>query len=111
MAFTKGQSGNPGGRPRKSAEQLEIERLAREHGPNAIKRLAHWMDSDNPKASISACQVLLNRGYGAPDVSINSTVTHELGSLSDADLAAEIQREVARLASGGEVAPHSEKLH
>lgn len=63
MAFKKGQSGNPGGRPK---EDDEIKRLARTHGPDALKRLAWWLKSDNPKASVSAAQVLLDRGYGKP---------------------------------------------
>jgi hypothetical protein len=61
MAFQKGQSGNPGGRPK---ENNEVKELARQHGPEAIERLVYWMKSDNAKASVSACNVLLDRGYG-----------------------------------------------
>lgn len=61
MAFQKGKSGNPGGRPK---ENDEVKRLAREHGPAAIKRLAEWLVSDNAKASVAAASVLLDRGYG-----------------------------------------------
>ena len=63
MKFQKGQSGNPGGRPKESDE---VKVLAREHGPKAIAKLAEWMESDNPKASVSAAQALLDRGYGKP---------------------------------------------
>ncbi len=63
MPFKPGQSGNPNGRPRISGVIAE---LARQHGPEAIKRLAHWMSSDNPKASIAASNALLDRGYGRP---------------------------------------------
>lgn len=63
MAFKKGQSGNPGGRPK---EDDEIKRLAREKGPDAIKRLAEWMASDNAKASVAASQAILDRGFGKP---------------------------------------------
>lgn len=63
MAFVKGQSGNPSGRPK---EDNEVKRLARSHSKAAIKRLAFWLKSDNPKASVSAAQVLLDRGYGKP---------------------------------------------
>jgi hypothetical protein len=61
MKFQKGQSGNPGGRPKASDD---VKELAREHGPGAIAKLAEWMSSDNPKASVSAAQALLDRGYG-----------------------------------------------
>ena len=63
MAFKKGQSGNPGGRPKESDE---VKSLARKHSKDAIKRLVAWMASDNPKASVSASQAILDRAYGKP---------------------------------------------
>src|SRR5215467_5572732 len=61
--FQKGQSGNPGGRPKEIAE---VKELAREHMPAAIEALASIMN--NPKASdaarFSAASALLDRGYG-----------------------------------------------
>lgn len=63
MGFKKGQSGNPGGRPK---EAPEVKALAREHSADAIKRLAYWMRSDDPRASVAASQALLDRGYGKP---------------------------------------------
>ena len=38
--FQKGVSGNPGGRPRKTPEQKEIEELARSKSKAAVLRLA-----------------------------------------------------------------------
>lgn len=61
MAFKKGKSGNPGGRPK---ENKEVQALAREYTEDAIARLVHWMKSDNAKASVSASNVLLDRGWG-----------------------------------------------
>src|SRR5205823_2700503 len=58
-AFKPGQSGNPGGRPR---ELKEVREAAREHTAEAIERLAHWMRSDDPRASPAAAQALLDRG-------------------------------------------------
>jgi len=63
MPFVKGKSGNPGGRPK---ENDEVKRLARKHSKAAIARLKFWMESDNPKASVSAAQALLDRGHGKP---------------------------------------------
>lgn len=61
MPFEKGKSGNPGGRPKENAE---VRKLAREHTSEAIKRLVDWMRSDNAKASVSAANALLDRGWG-----------------------------------------------
>lgn len=63
MPFKKGQSGNPGGRPKENAD---VRRLAREHTAEAVNRLVAWMRSDSAKASVSAAQALLDRGWGKP---------------------------------------------
>lgn len=63
MPFEKGKSGNPGGRPKESAE---VKALAREHGPAAIKKLAELMNCGNPRTEVAAAQALLDRGYGKP---------------------------------------------
>jgi Family of unknown function (DUF5681) len=59
--FVKGRSGNPGGRPK---ENEEVKELARTYTEQAIKRLAHWMKSDDAKASVAACNALLDRAWG-----------------------------------------------
>lgn len=59
--FQPGRSGNPGGRPK---ELGEVKELARAHTVAAIQRLAEWMLSDNPKASVAAASILLDRGWG-----------------------------------------------
>lgn len=61
--FQKGKSGNPGGRPKAEGEVRE---LAKKHTAEAVERLVHWMRSENPKASPSACVALLDRAWGKP---------------------------------------------
>lgn len=61
MAFEKGQSGNPGGRPKENAE---IKALARQYGPEAIERLAALMRGEDERVAAAASQALLDRGYG-----------------------------------------------
>lgn len=59
--FKKGQSGNPGGRPKDLAK---VKELAQEHTVEAIERLAFWMRSNDPKASVAAANALLDRAWG-----------------------------------------------
>jgi hypothetical protein len=77
MAFVKGQSGNPGGRPK---EDGEVKALARQFGPEAVLRLAELMRGDNPKVAVSAANALLDRGYGKP------TQTNEVTAVVEATL-------------------------
>jgi hypothetical protein len=62
-AWKRGQSGNPGGRPKVSAE---IRDLARVHGAHAIERLVALMHSKNESVAVRAAEALLDRGYGRP---------------------------------------------
>jgi hypothetical protein len=63
--FKKGQSGNPGGRPKVVAEVRE---LARAHTNEAVQTLASIMTNPKsaPAARVSAANALLDRGYGKP---------------------------------------------
>jgi hypothetical protein len=61
--FPKGTSGNPKGRPK---EHEDVKRAAREYTVESIARLAHWMRSDDPRASVMAAEKLLDRGWGRP---------------------------------------------
>ena len=63
--FKKGQSGNPGGRPKVVAQ---VKELAREHTGEAIETLVSIMTNPKyaPAARVSAANALLDRGYGKP---------------------------------------------
>jgi hypothetical protein len=63
-AVEKGQSGNPGGRPKVLAD---VQELARQHVPAAIAELARLaVRAKSETARIAACRELLDRGYGKP---------------------------------------------
>lgn len=59
--FVKGQSGNPGGRPKAA---LDVQELARAHTPDAIRALVDALNS--PRERVSAAVALLDRGWGKP---------------------------------------------
>jgi hypothetical protein len=63
--FKKGQSGNPGGRPKVLAQ---VKELARAHTGEAIETLVSIMTNPKsaPAARVSAANSLLDRGYGKP---------------------------------------------
>lgn len=65
MPFVKGQSGNPGGMHKGTAE---LKALARQHAPAAIETLASIMHdlAAPPPARVAAANSLLDRGFGKP---------------------------------------------
>jgi len=73
--FVKGQSGNPGGRPKKVQfapgavlSKREITALARSHAPAAIETLVRCLN--DPRHRVTAAATLLDRGYGKPVVEV-----------------------------------------
>jgi hypothetical protein len=64
--WTKGQSGNPGGREKRD---IDIEKLARSHAPEAIATLVNALR--HPRLCVQAASVLLDRGYGRPKQNIS----------------------------------------
>jgi hypothetical protein len=100
MPFKKAQSGNPGGRVGIPAEVRE---LARSHTTAAIKRLAHWMNSDDPRASVAACNALLDRGHGKPQQTLEVTNPSEFDHLSDAEVEAQFTARIIEILRDPEI--------
>ena len=81
-SWKRGQSGNPGGRPRKSAtvedRQLihDVKEAARELTPQALGTLREVMENKRapPAARVGAATAVLDRGWGRPTQSIEGQV-------------------------------------
>ena len=74
MPFQKGQSGNPGGRPKILADVRE---LARAHTASAMDALVQIVEDENapPAARVTAANSLLDRGYGKPEAKIDANIS------------------------------------
>lgn len=95
MVWTRGQSGNPGGRPK---DLKEIQDLARALCPKAIRCLDRIMDdNDAPHAArVAAANVILDRGLGKPvQPTVIAAIPFE--ELDDGALLQTIMRKAAEL--------------
>ena len=63
MAFVKGTSGNPNGRPKVPNEVLALARAA---APDAIRKLVELIKSPEDKIALQASNAVLDRAYGKP---------------------------------------------
>lgn len=64
-SFKPGRSGNPGGRPKLTAEEREVRELARAKGPRCIERLDKLADGTGMVA-VAANNSILDRALGKP---------------------------------------------
>ena len=96
IPWKKGQSGNPGGRPK------GIAALARLQTDKCIEVLTKALKSPDERVSIAAANSLLDRGYGKP-IAMSADVTDKLNDLDDESIMGAIAALRERLADTDDV--------
>ncbi|MEM8971065.1 MAG: hypothetical protein AAGD43_03265 [Pseudomonadota bacterium] len=119
MPWQKGESGNPGGRPK---AETEIKRRAQALGADCIEFLEAvlrgkpWPPVDDvdersypwkPEARLTACKELLDRGFGKAKAPIEVNRSPE--EMTDEELDAAIEAELAE--RGLELRPIADRLN
>ena len=68
-AFKKGTSGNPGGRPKRTQEEMDLVAACRDRTPAALAVIETIMlEGENERNKLAAAQAIIDRGYGkAPE--------------------------------------------
>jgi hypothetical protein len=78
-AFKPGQSANPGGRPKKTPEELDLIAACKAKTPDALNVIVDIMQNGEKEATrLAAAQSIIERAYGKPvqpqDVSLTGSL-------------------------------------
>jgi hypothetical protein len=81
MPWKRGESGNLKGRPvgTKGPGPLtmwELRQEARRHSPKALRRIVECLDDENAKIRLMAAEMILNRAWGRPELSVELNANH-----------------------------------
>lgn len=78
--FAKGVTGNPGGRPKRSGQELDLIAACKEKTPQALSVIVGIMEhGETEKNRLAAAQSIIERGYGKATQVIDATITtHEM---------------------------------
>jgi len=101
--FQRGQSGNPGGRPRVVGE---LRSLARQHAPAAIEELARLaMKAKSESVRVAAIRELFDRGYGRAAPPSAAIELSAIGEWNGIESVLSAYRAIIEAVTGGHVSP------
>lgn len=79
-SFKPGQTGNPGGRPKKTPEELDLIAACKAKTPDALAVMVKMMtDGEQEKNRLTAAMAIIERAYGKP---VQPTDTHLSGGIA-----------------------------
>lgn len=65
MPFEKGKSGNPGGRAKRTQEEVDLIEACKKRTPAALEVICSIMENgENERNRLSAAQYVIDRAYG-----------------------------------------------
>ena len=69
-SFRKGQSGNPGGRKKRTQEEKDALEMIRKLAPQAVERLREILEDPRVKTSdlLRAIEIVFDRTFGKEDI-------------------------------------------
>jgi hypothetical protein len=74
--FAKGVSGNPGGRAKRTPEELDLIAACKAKAPQALDVMIEIMaHGENERNRLAAAQAIIERGYGKPEQSVKADLT------------------------------------
>lgn len=101
--FQPGQSGNPGGRPKKDERLRRIEDMAREHSEAALMALLDESANGKGAPRVAAAQAILDRGWGRPVERKESGEPGAFADMTDEQVEAEAKEAIELAVKNGQV--------
>ena len=88
--FAKGQTGNPGGRPKKTPEEVSLIEACKAKTPSALRVIENLMlTASSDSVRLSAALAIIERAWGKP---VQPTDNHHSGDLQ----ITEVRRTIVR---------------